>query len=50
MVILIIVLEVVKNPAQFVAIASISIHDPEEAAKEVRRAIKEFGFVGINGQ
>jgi predicted TIM-barrel fold metal-dependent hydrolase len=23
------------------------MHDPEEAAKEARRAIKEFGFVGI---
>ncbi|KAJ4384349.1 hypothetical protein N0V85_008388, partial [Neurospora sp. IMI 360204] len=39
--------EVSKNPARFGALASVSMHDAEEAAGEVRRAVKELGMYGV---
>lgn len=39
--------EVAKNPARFGGFASLSMHDPEVAAKEARRAVKELGHLGI---
>jgi len=38
--------EVKKNPKRFGAFCSLSMHRPEEAAKELRRAVKELGLVG----
>ena len=35
-----------KNPARFSAYASVSMHDPAQAAKELRRAITELGMCG----
>ena len=38
--------EVAKNPARFGGLAAVSMHDPEQAAKELTRAVKELGFFG----
>lgn len=40
--------EVMKNPSRFAALISVSMHDPEQAAKELRRCFTEKkGFVGV---
>merc|ERR1712093_60696 len=39
--------ECAKNPARFSSYASVSMHDPTQAAKEVRRAITELGMCGV---
>ena len=39
--------EVAKNPARFGSLASVSMHDAEEAASEIRRAVKELGCFGV---
>jgi 2,3-dihydroxybenzoate decarboxylase len=36
-----------KNPKRFSGFASVSMHDPKQAAKELRRAVKELGLVGV---
>ncbi|MGW9102706.1 amidohydrolase family protein [Priestia megaterium] len=40
-----------KHPDRFLAFASLPLQDPEEAAKELERVVKELGFVGalVNG-
>ncbi|KUI66326.1 2,3-dihydroxybenzoate decarboxylase [Cytospora mali] len=38
--------EVKKNPRRFGGFASLSMHDPSEAALELRRAVKELGMFG----
>ncbi|MCY8535108.1 amidohydrolase family protein [Bacillus vallismortis] len=40
-----------KHPDRFKAFAAVPLQDPEEAAKELERAVNELGFVGalING-
>lgn len=38
--------EVAKNSARFGALASIAMAEPEEAAKELRRAVKQLGMYG----
>lgn len=39
--------EVLKNPTRFAAFAALSMHDPAEAARELRRCMTEKkGFVG----
>jgi 2,3-dihydroxybenzoate decarboxylase len=38
--------EVKKNPKRFGAFCSLSMHNPEQAAKELRRSVKELGLVG----
>jgi 2,3-dihydroxybenzoate decarboxylase len=35
-----------KNPQRFSGFASLSMHDPEQAAQELRRAVKELGLKG----
>jgi len=35
-----------QNPTRFRAFASLSMHDPKEAADELTRCVKELGFVG----
>lgn len=39
--------EMAKNPARFGCFASLSMHDPEVAAQEARRAVKELGHLEI---
>ncbi|KAK1756054.1 hypothetical protein QBC47DRAFT_321036 [Echria macrotheca] len=40
--------EVVKNPARFAGLASVSMHDPVQAGAELRRCFTELaGFVGV---
>ena len=36
-----------KNPKRFSGFASVSMHDPKQAAQELRRAVKELGLVGV---
>jgi len=38
--------EVAKNPKRFQGFASLSMHDPEQAAGELRRAVEELGLKG----
>jgi 2,3-dihydroxybenzoate decarboxylase len=38
--------QVKKNPKRFSGFASLSMHDPKQAAQELRRAVKELGLVG----
>jgi 2,3-dihydroxybenzoate decarboxylase len=38
--------EVKKNPKRFGALAALSMHDPEEAARELERAVEELGMFG----
>jgi 2,3-dihydroxybenzoate decarboxylase len=38
--------EVAKNPKRFGGLASLSMHDPAEAAAELKRAVKELGMFG----
>ncbi|KAI3391723.1 hypothetical protein diail_6864 [Diaporthe ilicicola] len=38
--------EVSKNPSRFGALASLSMHDPAEAAAELRRAVNDLGMFG----
>ena len=38
--------EVAKNPRRFAGFASLSMHDPHQAAAELRRAITELGLKG----
>ena len=35
-----------QNPTRFRAFASLSMHDPQQAADELTRCVKELGFVG----
>lgn len=35
-----------KNPQRFSGFASLSMHDPKQAAQELRRAVKELGLKG----
>jgi 2,3-dihydroxybenzoate decarboxylase len=35
-----------KNPARFQGFASVSMHDPGEAAEELTRAVKKLGLKG----
>lgn len=35
-----------KNPTRFQGFASLSMHDPAEAAEELTRAVKELGLIG----
>jgi len=35
-----------ENPVSFSAFASLSMHEPKEASKELTRCVKELGFVG----
>ena len=40
--------EVMKNPARFAGLASLSMHDPEQASVELKRCWTELkGFVGV---
>ena len=39
--------EVKKNPKRFGGLASVSMHSPEEAAREAKRAITQLGLVGV---
>jgi 2,3-dihydroxybenzoate decarboxylase len=43
--------EVAKRPARFQAFAALAMQDPDAAAKELTRCVKELGFVGalVNG-
>lgn len=43
--------EVRKRPGRFAAFAALPMQDPEAAANELTRCVKEFGFVGalVNG-
>ncbi|MEQ1945906.1 MAG: amidohydrolase family protein [Bryobacteraceae bacterium] len=43
--------QVAKNPKRFHAVAALPMQDPEEAAKELTRCVKELGFLGalVNG-
>ncbi len=43
--------EVRKRPARFAGFAALAMQDPEAAAAELTRCVKEFGFVGalVNG-
>lgn len=43
--------ECAKNPKRFKAFAALPMQDPEAAAKELERCVKELGFVGalVNG-
>ncbi len=43
--------EMAKNPKRFQAFAALPMQDPEAAAKELTRCVKELGFVGalVNG-
>jgi len=38
--------EVKKNPARFGALAALSMHDPVQAAQELKRSVKELGMFG----
>ncbi|MER0468809.1 amidohydrolase family protein [Bacillus cabrialesii subsp. cabrialesii] len=38
---------VAKHPDRFKAFAAVPLQDPEEAAKELERAVNELGFVGV---
>ncbi|RBQ69328.1 hypothetical protein FVER14953_04344 [Fusarium verticillioides] len=38
--------EVAKRPDRFGGLAALSMHDPEEAAQELERAVKQLGFFG----
>ncbi|KAE8451078.1 hypothetical protein EG329_004750 [Mollisiaceae sp. DMI_Dod_QoI] len=38
--------EVKKNPSRFGALAAVSMHDPVQAAQELKRAVKELGMFG----
>lgn len=38
--------EVKKSPTRFGALASLSMHDPAEAAAELKRAVKDLGMFG----
>ncbi|KAF5706581.1 alcohol dehydrogenase 2 [Fusarium mundagurra] len=38
--------EVAKRPDRFGGLAALSMHDPEEAAQELERAVKNLGFFG----
>lgn len=38
--------EVKKNPQRFGALAALSMHDPVQAAQELKRAVKELGMFG----
>ncbi|KAL1617561.1 hypothetical protein SLS56_010964 [Neofusicoccum ribis] len=38
--------EVKKNPQRFGALAAVSMHDPAQAAGELRRCVKELGMFG----
>jgi 2,3-dihydroxybenzoate decarboxylase len=35
-----------KNPQRFGGFASLSMHDPHQAAQELKRAVKELGLLG----
>jgi predicted TIM-barrel fold metal-dependent hydrolase len=43
--------EVAKRPDRFAGFAALAMQDPEEAARELTRCVKELGFVGalVNG-
>jgi 2,3-dihydroxybenzoate decarboxylase len=43
--------EVAKHPDRFVGVAALAMQDPEEAARELRRCVRELGFKGalVNG-
>jgi 2,3-dihydroxybenzoate decarboxylase len=43
--------EVAKRPDRFRALAALAMQDPDEATRELRRCVKELGFVGalVNG-
>ncbi len=43
--------EIVKRPDRFKGFAALPMQDPAEAARELTRCVKEFGFVGalVNG-
>ncbi|KAJ7181320.1 hypothetical protein C8R43DRAFT_269349 [Mycena crocata] len=38
--------EVQKNPTRFGAVAALAMHDPQVAAKELKRCVQELGFLG----
>ncbi|KAF4310761.1 hypothetical protein GTA08_BOTSDO13697 [Botryosphaeria dothidea] len=38
--------EVIKNPQRFGALAAVSMHNPGQAAEELRRCVKELGMFG----
>lgn len=39
--------EIRKSPSRFAGLASLSMHDPQTAASEARRAVKSLGLAGI---
>jgi 2,3-dihydroxybenzoate decarboxylase len=43
--------EIAKRPARFAGFAALAMQDPEEAARELTRCVKDLGFVGalVNG-
>jgi 2,3-dihydroxybenzoate decarboxylase len=43
--------ECAKRPDRFLGVAALAMQDPEEAARELERCVKELGFVGalVNG-
>ena len=43
--------EIAKRPDRFAGFAALAMQDPEEAARELTRGVKELGFVGalVNG-
>lgn len=38
--------QVAKNPKRFGGFASLSMHDPEQAASELKRSVKDLGLKG----
>ena len=38
--------QIKKNPKRFGGFAALSMHDPQTAADELRRCVKEYGFLG----
>src|SRR6185295_16959800 len=43
--------EIAKRPTRFSGFAALAMQDPDEATRELRRCVKELGFVGalVNG-
>jgi predicted TIM-barrel fold metal-dependent hydrolase len=43
--------EIAKRPDRFAGFATLAMHDPQAAATELERCVKEYGFVGalVNG-
>lgn len=40
--------QMAQNPGRFLALGTVPLHAPELAAQELRRCMRELGFVGVN--